>query len=446
MTTILITVDSLRYDYLLSEQREIELPTIDRLVDDGLVFQNAIANAPYTADSFTSILGGTYPWTYGTESKGFEPARPHLGEEFAKAGFDTASIYTNPYLGPTFGYDRGFEYYAEGDDSTTVLGRARQLVVENLSSDSTLFRVIQRYQRRISSTLSLELGGRPYTDAETVNNLFGAYLKDASASTFAWLHYMDVHSPFYPHPDTRSAGIDEPTAIETFYSTNLRPRDVTPSEIRTLKDLYLGEIQYLDQQLGELLDIIDREIGLDDVTILFTSDHGEAFGEHGFCFHPKELYQELVHIPLILYGSGFGQGSIETPVSNVDVMPTLLDDAGLSPPESIEGRPLQEIIDEEPDQRYVFSQAIGDDEKKAMIYDGRFKLIRELTTGSQEVYDIKEDPGEQDLLDGPTDVIDRLESAIEEHLSSMVTDSDMQPTERDVPDSVEEQLKSLGYE
>lgn len=447
MTVVLITVDSLRYDYLFGDRRDVDLPTIDRLAGEGVVFDQAYANAPYTADSFTSILGGTHPWRYGRESEGFEPERPHVVEPFAGAGHETIGVYANPFLGPTFGYDRGYDHYVEGDDEGgTVLGQVREFVVENVPPGSTLFRTIRWTQRKVATTLGTELEGRPYPDAEAVNDAFRERLVDADPPVFAWLHYMDVHTPLYPHEGTRSEGIDESHAVRTFYETNMRPRDVSTTERELLRRLYVGEIQYLDKKLDELLDLLEEEVGLDDITLVFTSDHGEAFGEHGFCFHPKELYQELVRIPLVVRSPALDPGRVDVAVSNVDIVPTLLRDADLVVPDDFEGKPLQDIASEPSDRRYVFSQAIDTDNERVMICDGRYKLVRDLRNDGEELFDLKADPTEQDDCLDEADATDRLRARLDGHLREMSEGQGPDgPTDREVPEDVEQQLEDLGY-
>jgi len=444
MTTILLTVDSLRYDFVFGDRRDYELPAIDRLAEEGTVFEKAYANASYTADSFTSILGGTHPWRYGTQAEGFEPERPHLVEPFAAADYHTVGVYANPFLDSSFEYDRGFDRYTDGHQSDTgAVGTARQFIVEHVPPESALYTALRWGHRTITSALGTELEGRSYPDAREVTDAFTASLQDTTEPLFAWLHFMDVHSPFYPHEDTRSEGIDESRAVSTFYSANKRPNDVSDAERDLLERLYVGELQYLDRELGRLLDHIEAE--LDDMTLVFTSDHGEAFGEHGFCFHPKELYQELVRIPLILRTPDGGSDTEGTPVSNVDVYPTLTEAAGLPETAAVEGRPLQEIVASDDESRYVFAQAIDEENTKAMVCDGQYKLIQDLDTDDSLLFDLDADPAERDALTDEPDVHDRLQGALREHLGEMEIDAAADRQRQDIPDEVTDRLERLGY-
>lgn len=448
MSTLLLTVDSLRYDYVFGEHRDFDLPTIDRLADEGVVFDTAVTNAPYTTDSFTSILGGTHPWAFGTEPMGFEEDRPHVVEPFEDASYETIGVFGNPYLGPSFGFDRGFDHYVNGDDSKNPLGILRDFVVNNLSRDSPLFRFIRYCQRTVSTTLGSELEGQPYANAEKVNESFTQLLTDTTGPVFGWLHYMDVHSPFYPHEGTRSDSIDESEAVQTFYEANMRPTDVSKSEKELLRDLYVGEIQYLDRCLGDLLETVDELLGLGDTTIVLTSDHGEAFGEHGFCFHPKELYEELVRIPLVVRDPDEDTGCVSTPVSNVDIFPTLTRSADLEASVSVSGEPLQDIVEAAPEERYVYSHAIDEEIMKAMIFDGRYKLIRDIDARREELYDLQTDPDEKDDRISTADTTSTLQGRLDEHLDAMDTGSrgGEDHLERSIPDDVQQQLEDLGYQ
>lgn len=448
MNIIVITVDSLRYDYIFSEEIDENFPSIDRICNGGTVFDCAFSNAPYTADSFRSILSGTYPWRFGTTPEGFESERPHIIEPFRSAGYATCGIYANPYLGPSFDYDRGWDLYHSGDDdSESLFTDMREHFVHSVDRESKMFSAAKWMHRTIGERMGIELEGRPYPSAESVSNYFLEWLSSNSERpVFGWVHYMDAHSPFYPHDGTVSEDISERTALSTFYSANKRPTEVTKAEQKRMEQLYLGEIQYLDDQLGTLLDGIEESLDMSETTIVFTSDHGEAFNEHSFCFHPKELYDELVHIPLAIRSPELSVDRVNTAVSNVDIASTVMDAADVEPTSPRSGRSLL-TIQPNSQERHVFAHAYESSGLKAMVTDGRWKLIRSVSTGSETLYDRVSDSREQiDLVDEKPDIATTLRGHLDDHLAKMdLKGATDRGTSQEVPDGVANQLEQLGY-
>lgn len=124
-SVVLVTVDSLRADYVFGSKTPGSLETLPWLVDDRLAFSNAFSNAVYTKGSFRSILSGTYMWTFDSASDGYGPDRPHVTELLSGAGYATAGFQTNAFLGPTYNYGRGSTtIWVVTPPKTTALRRA----------------------------------------------------------------------------------------------------------------------------------------------------------------------------------------------------------------------------------------------------------------------------------------------------------------------------------
>lgn len=450
---VLLTVDSLRADAVLADGSVHEsLTTFRSLAGDGVVCTDAYANAPYTSHSFLSILGGTYQWRYG-DHDGFEPERPHLAECFSGAGYRTAGFHSNTNLNPVFGFDRGFDRYpgvnndAEVDPETkSTLAKARVAAVERFRRSSSVFQALTWGYETVGKTLGIELGGMPYTPAERLNDRIVEWVRRTDGNRFVWAHYMDVHIPYYPHEGTVSADVNSRRAIKTYHKARTSPEQLTDAEHRLLRGVYRGEVEYLDAQVGDLLDRLDRHLSMDDTYVVLTSDHGEGFGEHDFFFHGGDLYQELVHIPLILSGPGIDTGNIDVPVSNLDLMPTLLELIGADVPGDCDGHPLHG--EEIPDDREVFAEAWRPSIGKLMCYDGRWKYIEERSSKEQYLFDLDADAEEQRDLTGERPAeFRRLQRIAGDHAASVTSTAPQgERREIEVSEAAKHRLRRLGYD
>lgn len=449
---LFVTVDSLRADYVFGSKAPDSLDTLPRLTSEGLSFTNAFSDAPHTKQSFLSILSGTHPWMFDSEQDGYEPVRPHVAELLSDAGYATAGFHTNTYLSPTYNYDRGFDYYmgrdtSDGDEGGGVVERTYTSLVERAVATKGVSDVVHRVYKTAGKRFGIQLGSSLYKPAAELNDAVVSWTQSSSRPAFVWVHYMDVHNPFYPHEGTVSEGIGRRKAVQLFHKATELREDTSDDDIETLERLYRGELEYFDRQLGDLLDRLDETWGLDDTLVAFTSDHGEAFNEKGLVFHPgSALYDENIHIPIILSGPGIGRGEVETPVSNVDLVPTILSRVGIDPLSSMAGEDISEFVTQPPDERLVFTESFRRSDGNVMVTDSRYKLITDLDTGEETLYDRHEDPKEiHDRIEEFPEVRDELAAAIDRHIRT-VEKTDGKRMDVEVTEDVRLQLKKLGYD
>lgn len=438
---LLVTIDSLRYDFLYEEDKIADdYPNLQEFAHESDEFHNAFANAPFTSDSFPAILGGTHPNRF-QNVKGLEPGRPYLPALLQDAGYSTLASHSNPNLSEEFGYADGFDefYDAKRDSDLSSIGRLREHFTRNISNDSLVFKAAQKTHGFVSSHLGQEIGGMPYTDGfELVSDTIPKIPK--KEPVFIWIQFMDVHSPFYPHSDTVSSNIDESTAISTFNKVRNNPGTATESDIELLETLYRGEIQYLDSIFGELLSKVEKLLN-GELVVLFTSDHGEAFGEHDRFFHENGVWNENLHIPFIVRGDQNLTNDIETPVSNADILPTLLSYANLTVPAITDGEPVQDLSNK--DRQCVIAHS----RDEAMAATAEYKLIRNLTTDETLLFDRQIDPSETtDVSADHPEIVSELDNQIEEYLTD-VQENELETefTERNVSDDTKDRLEALGY-
>jgi arylsulfatase A-like enzyme len=450
---LLITVDSLRADYVFGPRAPDGIETLSTLAAEGVTYANAFSNAAYTKPSFLSILSGTYPWMFESVQGGFGPDRPHVADTLSEAGYTTGGFHTNTYLSPTYNYDRGFDHYHGRDSgaaeapSDSKISRTYRSMVDRAVGSDLLSDAIKWTYQAVGEQFGVQLGSSLYSPATELNDAAVAWARNADDSLFLWIHYMDIHTPYYPHDGTVSEDISRRRAIQLFHRGNDLRADAPSDEIKELERLYRGELEYLDEQIGDLLDRLDEAVGLNDSVVAFGSDHGEAFDEHGHLYHPgSALYDENIHVPIIVRGPDIDPGTVETPVSNADLVPTLLANAGIEPPESTVGTDITAFVSDPPEERLVFAEAYDSDDGNVMVTDGRYKLIRELDTGTDSLFDRREDPGElHDVSEDNPAVYRELAAAIDEHLRGVRHEGTAR-ADVEVSGNVRLRLQRLGYD
>ena len=319
---LLITVDTLRADHLHCYGQP--LPTsrnIDAFAARSVVFERAIAASGYTGPAHSSIMTSRYP---RRQSMGFSNGMltltgvETLAEVFRQAGYDTAAFVSNPVLAAGSGLNLGFEVY---DDELPDVERNRPNV----------------FERRAPETLERAL----------------AWLARPRAKPFfLWVHFQDPHGPYTPPPPYRDqfaaavdAGEPELRALEDDSGQGGIPAYQVVEGSRRVSDYrsrYAGEIAYMDESVGKLLAAVER---YQPSIVAVTADHGESFGENGFYFaHGHSAAPDLSHVPLIINAPGLRAERRVDPVGHVDVMPTLLELAGLPRPAGIEGIALGPLL------------------------------------------------------------------------------------------------------
>ncbi len=370
---ILISIDTLRADRLGAYgYARPTSPVLDAFAADGVLFARCSASSPWTPPSHTSMLTGLYPSRHGVFEVGRElrAGVRTLAEEFGARGFRTAAVVASDLVLPCKRCKSTFEHYDEiewerkdGRSGPRVLNRAAD----------------------INAAALAWLGGLP-----------------PEAPFFLLLHYYDVHSDYAPEPRFArmfGAGPDlEPGETDSLIATR-QGRTMQPHEVEQIQRLYDAEIRQLDTRLGELFDELVRRGIWEDALIVVTSDHGEEFREHGGFLHGRTLYEEVLHVPLIVRGPGIPAGRVvDAMVSLADIMPTMLALARVPVPDGLDGHALLPLLADGAAvwPELVLSEADHFNERQA-IRAGQYKLIRS-KSADDELYDLAADPGEHDNL------------------------------------------------
>ncbi len=393
-SVLLITMDTTRADRLgCYGHPAAATPHIDALAAEGTLFRRAFAHTPLTIPSHSTIFTGQYPDRHGVRDNGdyfLSDQATTLAERFDAAGYDTAAAVSAYVTNHKWGFGQGFDVYLDHIASTGEME---------------------------ASAWTAERRG-----AETVDDLLG-WLEDRDDTPFfAWLHLFDPHHPYDPPPPFDERFPDKP---------------------------YLGEIAYMDAQIGRVMEAL-RSAGLDDDTaVVLVGDHGESFGTHGEHHHGMFVYNATVHVPFVIRPPGGGAGGIvDEPVGLIDVAPTALALAGLPAPaeaDAFDGIDLSPCLDgAAPPHRTLYGESqyvryhYGWSEQR-MAVDWPFKYIG---STRPQLFDIDADPGEtDDLLARRTDVAARLRAFITRRESAASA-----PTAAGaIDDAMAAQLQALGY-
>jgi arylsulfatase A-like enzyme len=449
---LLVTVDSLRYDRALTPDRaEPPAPQLSRLAATGTSFRAAYANGPNTPSSFPTILTSTHPAMYGGY-RYLDERRPFVSATLNEAGFTTVGYHSNPHLGPEKNYHHGFETFNDSDDTDDDRATIKNFVDERVPADSRLYSLL----RRVYHLFTMATDSSAYEKAPVITDRAIDWFDttwDGEQPFFMWLHYMDVHYPFDP-PDRFLEELDiEPPSTRRTASLNGKmqesPEELTEADRETLLALYDGEIRYTDHHLGRLLAELERQGIREETAVIVTADHGEAFGEHDRYGHHPYLYDELLHVPLVMDIPGLEPRTIDEVVSLIDLGPTVHELLNVPIPEAVQGRSLVPLLRgeaapaEDSDDKGVICTAAGG-EMLAYRTD-QWKLFWQREAETLELYDLKADPAETtNVIESHPEVAARLHEQLEAHIAAAeATDTEL--PEVTESEAVKQRLEDLGY-
>jgi arylsulfatase A-like enzyme len=453
---ILITLDTVRADHLsLYGYERDTTPNLRRLAQKATVYTHAISPGDMTLSSHASIFTGVYPsWHKAHFDPDHEEGRPldgrypTLAEILAGKGFDTAGIIANYlYLAPGFGLDRGFSYLDSSGPVVFLEATKPFLLRERVRNFLTRFSQPWEYDAM-------------FRRAEDVNQAALAVLSRDQAQglkCFCFLNYMDAHWPYLPparfatlYPGyVPSIRINQYSAMEREVLTLRRP--MAERERQHLISQYDGAIAYMDWALGKLVEQLQQRGLYDNTLIIVTADHGEAFGERAMVGHALSVYQDMVHVPLLIKYPGESRPAVvDESVSLTDLMPTILAVLGYPAPKHIQGRSLLKaapeagigVISETFVHPLISAWTSRFRRIEQAIFSGQLKFIQS-SHDDRELYDLAQDPNEEHNLFGsrPTD---GFELKLVQYLRAAAAD-DRKQAQAQAGTASLEKLKALGY-
>jgi arylsulfatase A-like enzyme len=456
---ILIQADTLRTDHLdVYGYQRPTAPALRRLAEQGALFRHAITQTGWTKAATPSVLTSLYPSTHGVHQipDRLPASATTIAEVFRAAGYATLSFSSVSFTGQFTNLHQGYE---ELHESESTVGRA---------------------------------GPRGSKTSREFVDRFVEWLDDHhDVPFFAYLHFFDPHSPYEPNrpydtlwadPKGREEYLRQQEAVKKFVADpflagrGMATRDelvkagIDPvAFIRYSKDWYDGSIRGMDAELARLVERL-QERGLGARTVIaFFADHGEEFHDHGRMWHGQSVYGEMIRVPLVLWGPGrVPKGvRVEQPVELIDVMPTLVELAGLTPPQGVQGRSLGPLLagngagsaasGRPPRPVVAEKQPMGRSGHPAAsesyaIIDGDWKLVHNIARPAEkpeyELYEFYKDPLDQkDLAPAHPDVVQRLAGQLDkwrQGARSARLKPDSEAT-KGLSKGELEQLRSLGY-
>lgn len=434
---VLITVDSLRPDFIgcynENAKRDSLTPNTDKWAQDAFIFKNAISQGPRTDTSFPAIMSGLYSNAFN-DMYNLSEKRVLISELLKQNGYTTYAINSNPYLSRASGYNRGFDFYKDFLHLWNKKGISKKILF---------------YFIKLRSFLK-----EPYEPAQKLNWKVFSWLKNKREPFFFWIHYMDVHGPYYSKKGWKLKNRIVANVLwrkVTKYPENLSPvaiesqyKEITEKERAILIRNYKEEIRSFDCYVSELLERIDDGKTL----IIILSDHGDMFGEHGCFGHPFKLYEELLKVPLIMKIPGKKNTKrIDTNVRSIDMVPTICDLLSLKVNHQFDGESLLPLIegnDTEYSGRYIISEIAR---KLLAVRVSHWKLILNNIDVKKELFNLKNDPGEtNNLVDQNPAKLLELENVLNNHIASIGScrKGNGEP-ELNINEEIKLKLKSLGY-
>lgn len=347
MNLVFIMTDTFRYDHLgCNGNREIRTPHLDRLSKRSIIFDRCYANSFPTMPCRADLATGKY--TYGFMGWGpLPPGETTLAELLSENGYLTTAVVDTPfYIKEAYNYDRGFQdfIYVRGQNYKRPEGhdvRPYRTHETDYAAPATLFTAERWLQRHYKEKF------------------------------FLYIDTWDPHEPWDPPAwfvEPYLAGYDG-RDVPPCYG-KYKERGVSEEDLRVAHSCYCGEVSMVDRWIGRLLDTIEALNLMEDTAIIFTTDHGFYFGEHGYfgksvmdreagTYGPAEvkdmklyrspLYEEVTHVPLMVYYPGFRARRTDALVSIADLMPLMLDFARIEAPNFVQSLSLMPILEDEDD-------------------------------------------------------------------------------------------------
>ena len=351
---------------------------------------------------------------------------PTLSTVLAEHDIHTGAVVTNYNLEDRYGFSQGYKDYR-------YLSPARYLGAPEGANRLVAYNVYRLIREKLIKQ------GREakyfYRTGEDVNrHAFEILDKVGNDKFFLWVHYMEPHDPFFANDGSSYARVSTPYPSQDLSAP--------------FRAAYQDDVTRLDQAIGELMDGLKARGLADKVNFVFTSDHGEEFGEHGGFYHGVTLYEEMLQIPLFMWGPQFPATRRSDVARHIDIAPTIVGTFGLTSPPTWEGR---DLLADTPNPSHVYAQEDHQGNQLEAIREttgDQHKLIlanpdnpRGLPT--QELFGLSNDPLEQKALTAPEEV-QRLSEALEQAQAAQATDAGVAGAAELDADS-EAELRALGY-
>jgi arylsulfatase len=425
---LIIVLDAARVDHFGAHGYDRETtPNFDALSSEAVVFDHAVSDASYTTASIASLLSGEPPGRHQVvdfDGRVLDGSITTLAEVLLGAGYRTAAFVENPLIRASGGYEQGFETY--------------RMLVEDWRPGQTARREIDLSRSRDHV-------------AEMIGWLRGV---PDEADFFLYVHLLRPHNPYHALPEHRGrfsrAGSDAPrggTAELRELGRNLGR--LPPEHLQQLIDLYDENLLSADALMAEIVAGLGQR--LDSTIVVVTSDHGEAFGEHGVLLHGLQLFEEQVRVPLLIRfppAMDLAPRRVGETVQLTDLMPTLLAAMGLADRAvGLSGRNLLPLLRGEapkPREQPVISHALG----SVSLREAPLKLIVPKKAAGRrrgQLFHLEDDPDERrNLSRRRKSDASAMRQRLDDELAAQQAGAP-RGAERRLDEEMIEQMRALGY-
>lgn len=424
---LFITTDQQRFDSLPSYGADFAItPNLDKLASRGVVFERCYVPAPICVPTRASMMTGQYPTAHGAKDNfsWLDEGAEKWTSAASAAGYRTTGI-GKMHFSP---WD-----IKEGFDERVICEDKRHFY---LPDDHSRFMkshgIVRPHPKDVPGYFSTcGAPDFPY-QKELYPDVFIAdrsvkWLEELGDEPFAlWVSFIGPHDPYdppaeysrlyedapipapIPRPeDPRTApSYDERKKTQPGYGNSvfrIDYDDAAPEQIAGWRRNYFGNITLIDEGIGKIMEVLETKGILDNTVIIFTSDHGDALGDHGMIFK-SFFYESMVHVPLIVR-DGKNRGRRNALVGTTDIVAYFHDILGLDSPDLIQGKSIAPVLEDDSEvlNRFVFSEMPG----RLMVFDGRYKYIH-AKNGRHELYDHEKDPGEMRNLAEDPELVPRI--------------------------------------
>jgi len=402
---VLVSLDTVRADHLTPYGYEVNTsPNLDMLAQKSVIFENAITVSIWSILSHAAMLTGKYVSKIDPEhtNQGLKPEENLLSEILRKKGYNTAGFVSVGWIKAKYGFGQGFDIYHDRMDFFEYVQ-----MFDRFSIRETIFAFFPLYKKFLDTDKE--------RTAKKTNELAFKWLeKNKDKRFFMFLHYSDAHSPYTPIEKFRELFTNDSRTHKELESEmkrtskKVRYGPVDKNLVDSAIKLYDAEIYNNDFELNRFISKLE-ELGVKDNTIIIiVADHGEEFYEHGLFKHGGTLYQEVIHVPLIIYyPKEFKPKRISETVGTIDIVPTILDILNIDIPKDLDGVSLLPLITNKGqyNREFLKSEAfevLGQvSSQQTAVYQGDWKLIEvgeESETMPSGLYNLRADPNEQKNL------------------------------------------------
>jgi len=468
---VLIILDTLRADHLSCYGYPMKTtPNIDAFAAQAVRYSRAYAAASYTLPSIASILTGLYPCGHGANrtkgpvknsfsiqtlyEQGLNDNNSTLAEFLKQAGYSTAGIVSNIYLSRSFGFQQGFDYFDDDIPSVaSVMPMCAALPFLNIFFPVDDFLTSRGHNgHRIA----------PQINASAISclNRYGR-----TSPFFLMLHYFDVHHPYFPE---RLGMKSVPDSIRHRYNRCANYLDVENQIVSSVmqgqkkllqdeKDFLINnydrQLLLLDEKVGEVFSYLKEKKLYDESLIIIAADHGESFGEHNLMLHGICLYEDNLHVPLIIKYplSDQKKGTVGYPVSLTGLVPTVLSYLTIDTPDFIQGasfvNPQKQVLFamniQNPFTPWLLPELFKTD--TFSLFNNGYKLIK-FNNGHDQLYYLNNDPYETiNVIAQQSSTGAGLRKDVAKYIEKYTDRRVFKNTPQDIDKATLDNLRNLGY-